>query len=245
MYKVHKDYFNNNKQLIFTTICYFDTISYEKIAKIKKLTNSPSLDNQIERYGKIEGTKKYNNMRAKNSKNRIKAGGMIKQTLKKKYGDENYVNVIKCKETKLERYGSENYNNLEKMKETCISKYGVDNVRKSEHFHILMVEKGKHIPKDQKSDFQIYKEVVNKITQSQNIEELDNFDKRGRLDLDQNAFHLDHKISKQFGFLNNIPTYIIGNIHNLEFIEARLNCSKQDDCSITLDTLIKEINENN
>lgn len=50
----------------------------------------------------------------------------VKQTLKKKYGDENYVNVEKAKKTKLKKYGDENYNNREKMIQTNIEKYGMN-----------------------------------------------------------------------------------------------------------------------
>lgn len=38
----------------------------------------------------------------------------------------------KVKETKKKRYGDENYNNPEKNKETCIERYGVDNGSKTE-----------------------------------------------------------------------------------------------------------------
>jgi hypothetical protein len=48
----------------------------------------------------------------------------MKQTLKEKYGDANYVNVEKNKETKLRRYGDANYNNREKMINTNLSRYG-------------------------------------------------------------------------------------------------------------------------
>lgn len=51
-------------------------------------------------------------------------GRKMKQTLKEKYGRENYVNVDKCKKTKLSRYGDENYNNRDKMLKTNQEKYG-------------------------------------------------------------------------------------------------------------------------
>ncbi len=41
----------------------------------------------------------------------------IKTTLKEKYGDENYVNVDKCKQTKFERYGYEYFPTFEDMRE--------------------------------------------------------------------------------------------------------------------------------
>ena len=50
----------------------------------------------------------------------------MKQTLKEKYGNENYVNVEKAKKTKLDKYGDENYNNREKMVQTNNEKYGMN-----------------------------------------------------------------------------------------------------------------------
>lgn len=50
----------------------------------------------------------------------------MKNTLKEKYGNENYVNVEKVKRTKLEKYGNETYNNRDKMKRTNNEKYGMN-----------------------------------------------------------------------------------------------------------------------
>jgi len=236
MYIIHKDnyeYFNQNRRIIYHIICFFNTVTKEKVGKLKNLSRSPSLNNQIERYGEILGLSKYNEMKAKNSKNRLLASEQIKETLKACYGSRNYVNVIKCKETKLKRYGDENYNNLNKMKETCLLKYEVDNVRKSQYFHELMVSQGRNIPRNMKSDYQIYKNLVMRITSKQNIKNLLNSEKQGRLDLKEESYHLDHKISQKYGFMNSILPEIIGSIYNLEFIDARMNCSKQEKCSFS------------
>lgn len=48
-----------------------------------------------------------------------------KQTLLKKYGNENYVNIQKTMETKRLKYGDPAYNNREKMKTTMLDKYGM------------------------------------------------------------------------------------------------------------------------
>lgn len=50
----------------------------------------------------------------------------MKDTLKEKYGDENYNNVEKGKRTKLAKYGDENYNNRDKMTQTNNQKYGMN-----------------------------------------------------------------------------------------------------------------------
>lgn len=57
------------------------------------------------------------------------------------------------------------------------------------------------------------------------------------------AFHLDHKISKLYGFMNDIPPEIIGHPMNLALIPASVNMSKQDKCSQTLEILIEKIKE--
>lgn len=87
------------------------------------------------------------------------------------------------------------------------------------------------------SDFNIYRKAVWRYTNKNNLENLKNYDKRGRSDLKEDAHHLDHKYSIKEGFKNNIPTYIIGNIYNLEMIHYMENCSKQEKCSILLENL--------
>ena len=57
-----------------------------------------------------------------------------KNTLKDKYGDENYNNIEKRKETNLKRYNNKNYNNHEKYKSTLLNRYGFDNPFKIEQF---------------------------------------------------------------------------------------------------------------
>lgn len=87
----------------------------------------------------------------------------VKQTKKKKYGNEKYVNIElarktrltnygswhstdfskKVKQTKLERYGDENYSNGEKRKATNLRKYGIEypqqleNVKEKQRLTVL------------------------------------------------------------------------------------------------------------
>jgi len=90
-----------------------------------------------------------------------------------------------------------------------------------------------------KSDFEKYKLLVRKITDRQELCELENIEKRGRIDLRADCYHLDHKYSIKEGFKNYIPPYIIGSIYNLAMIPHRENCSKQDKCSLSLNELIR------
>jgi len=95
--------------------------------------------------------------------------------------------------------------------------------------------------KEYNSDYEEYKHKVWSITNAQDLCTLKNYNKRGRLDLNPNSYHLDHRYSIFEGFMNNIPTYIIGNIKNLEMIPAGINCIKQSECSIGLDDLVNYI----
>ena len=87
-------------------------------------------------------------------------------------------------------------------------------------------------PKELKKDKELYYSEVRKVTNSQNLSSLKNYDKRGK------GYELDHKYSIIKGFINNIPPFVIGNIVNLEMIPSHINASKKEKCSLTLDELI-------
>lgn len=72
-----------------------------------------------------------------------------------------------------------------------------------------------------------YKQVW-KITESQPLELIEGYDinKRTRIDLDENAYHIDHIIPIIYGYENNIPPEEVGNIKNLQFIKAIENHKK-------------------
>ena len=61
----------------------------------------------------------------------------VKQTLKERYGNENYVNVEKYKENCLKKYGVPTTallpNVIKKKQETCLKKYGSISYQQSEH----------------------------------------------------------------------------------------------------------------
>jgi hypothetical protein len=64
-----------------------------------------------------------------------------RETKKKLYGSENFVNVSKAKATKLKRYGSENYRNSDQIKKTCLEKYGSENPFASKEIANTITEK--------------------------------------------------------------------------------------------------------
>jgi len=73
-----------------------------------------------------------------------------KETKKKKYGNETWVNPEKAKLTKMKKYGDPNYNNINKYKKTMLSKYGVDNA-----FHLpKSISNGKRISKFQRKVYE-------------------------------------------------------------------------------------------
>lgn len=62
--------------------------------------------------------------------------------------------------------------------------------------------------------------------------------KRGR-----KTYHLDHKISILFGYLNDIDPEIIGHRCNLEMLYYKENIKKQANCSLSLNELLERIDE--
>ena len=77
------------------------------------------LQTKVKKYGKGNNGDKisetYKNMDINKKQEYVKK---VKQTKFKKYGNENYNNVVKNKQTKLKKYGNENYNNREKAVST-------------------------------------------------------------------------------------------------------------------------------
>lgn len=78
--------------------------------------------------------------------------------------------------------------------------------------------------KNSKDDRYWYYKRVWQITNSQPLELLENYNKRGSCT--NNGYHLDHKIPISYGFKNNIPEEVIGNIENLAFIPWLDNIKK-------------------
>lgn len=133
----------------------------------------------------------------------------------------------------------------EKRTITNISKYGTANVSQNEDIKLKKKEtnilNGRWLSDKEKSFAQLYYERVWRFTRKQNLESLNNITKRGRVDLNENAHHLDHKFSIKEGFKYNLLPYYIGHINNLEMLPARENCSKGSKCSVSSDSLIGSI----
>lgn len=54
----------------------------------------------------------------------------------------------------------------------------------------------------------------------------------------------DHMISKEYGWINNIPAEIISHVANCEILTNSENSKKSNGCSISIEELYRRINEN-
>jgi len=68
-------------------------------------------------------------------------------------------------------------------------------------------------------------------------DKIKNLNLRGR----KYGYDLDHKYSIYEGFVNNIDPKLIGHYLNLEIIKSKINCTKQSNCTITIEQLKKSI----
>lgn len=146
--------------------------------------------------------------------------------------------ILKEKQTKLEKYGDENYNNQKKKEETVFKKYGVKHViilpEQLVKTKKILLEKGIYKSDEYKTDYEIYRRNVDRLTSKNPIHLLENFNKRG-----VTGYHLDHKFSVAEGFKQNILPYHIASMKNLEMMDGSLNRQKSTNCSISREDLFK------
>lgn len=174
----------------------------------------------------------------------------IKKTNLEKYGETCYFKTDefkeKLKEHNIEKYGVENYFNSEdykiKSKEVSLKKYNSEYYLSSELRKQREIENGHWISDEDRTEYELYRLNVWRITNKQDLESLKDIDKRGRIDLNPDAYHIDHKFSIREGFEENIPPEIIGSLKNLEMIPGRKNCAKNSKCSITKEELLDDSN---
>lgn len=172
----------------------------------------------------------------------------IKKTNLEKYGETCYFKTDefkeKLKEHNIEKYGVENYFNSEdykiKSKEASLKKYNSEYYLSSELRKQREIESGHWISDEDRTEYELYRLNVWRITNKQDLESLKDIDKRGRIDLNPDAYHIDHKFSIREGFEENIPPEIIGSLKNLEMIPGKNNCSKRANCSISKEELLDE-----
>ena len=171
----------------------------------------------IERFGEVEGRARY------------EKGRKIR---KKAFSKEGYINRFG------ESEGNKKWEELlaKRKKEYClegyIEKYGeIQGTAKWRNKNLKNSQSS--ISVENSEDFITYCRAVKRFT-NLSLSKVPNINQRNR----QN--HLDHKISKAVGFINNIPPYIIGSRYNLEVLTAKDNCSKQTKCSISIEELFEK-----
>lgn len=176
----------------------------------------------------------------------------------------------KGRKTKIEKYGHAFDIESDYIKNIMIEKYGVDNARLIEgmtariqetflavygcknsislpgvYEKALQTRKMNYLERvGNLEELERYISLVWFYTKQNELTILENFDKRGRLDLNPDAYHLEHKYSICAGYLNGVPPEIIGNIANLEMLPAIDNIKKGSKCSILLDDLLQEFYKN-
>lgn len=217
-------YFNNmykNKETCLEKYGYDNVF---KIPEIKDKIDSTKLD----KYGTIHVTQNKEIM------NKVNQTNLEKYGVKWSFQSEN--NKTKSKATWLLNYGC-HVSCAEEIKEKIkLSKLIVDEngLNSWDRARATNENRGKWMPLEEWSEFKLYSSSVWKITNQQNLNSLENFEKRGR---NSGEYHIDHKYSIFQGFKDKIPEEIIGNIINLEMLESRENMSKNIKCSISKEDL--------
>lgn len=166
-----------------------------------------TLERKIELYGEIVGLKKYNE-----SQQKLKEKNTLSYYIKL-YGHTEGTN----------KYNTRNKNNSSNSVGAPIGSKLYNQIREKQE------KLGNWIPWDNLSKYEQYRREVWSYTKLQNLEVMDNFHKRGH-QREKGTYAVDHKISIKYGFMNNIPTSIIGNIENLQMLEHSVNSSKCEKC---------------
>ncbi len=154
--------------------------------------------------------------------------------------------IRKREKTSLKKYGYRSNFQSPKTKITIRKKYGVSNIFQVKEIvksNMLKIRKineknGKWVPLDQISNFEKYKRKVESKTRknyNKYFYKIKNAKKRSR------EWHLDHIVSKYYGFKNNIAPEIIGHYKNLRIVHHSINESKGFKCPKNAKMLIKEI----
>lgn len=179
-----------------------------------------NLEGFITRYGELIGTQKYAEWCS------VRSNAQTEHAYVSKYGEE---------------LGRQKWaillNNRKKQNtlEGYITKFGPEVGRKKWfHKNLKNSQTSRHVPLESLDDYKLYCYWVDRYT-TINKSKVHNIDLRSR------HMHLDHKISKTYGFINNIPPYIIGHYHNLEIVTQKVNLSKNYRCSITFEELCAKI----
>lgn len=208
-----------------------------------------TLEGYIKKYGEEEGKIKFDNMQQN-----MKYARTLDYQIEK-YGEEEgmkrWVNIVNSHKLDLDsfikRYG--HTIGLIKYKEYCefcgyrntvyyyINKYGnILGIKKWIEKNSKISKGNRIIDLNRLHEYTSYCiDVLRWTRTSLKLYYLDNIHLRSI------KYHLDHKVSKAFGFNNDIDARIIGSIYNLEIIDQFSNCSKGANCSMTIEELIAKV----
>ena len=246
-----KDGYEEWKKSCAPTIENMGEKKYKQFCERNK--GNHSLERKIELYGEVEGNKKFNESQEKLKRKNtlpyyIELYGEKEGT--EKYNSKNNKNSKSSKEFALKQedgffdHGSEEYwynrdgeNGLKKRTEyfkkisnTLNDRTDDEKEEWKENIRNTMEENGHWAPLEEQNEVDVYRNKVWAVTRKQDISTLKNYKKRGNHAYDEDVYHLDHKISVMYGFLNNIEPEIIGDIDNLQMLKWDENISKGSNC---------------
>lgn len=191
---------------------YGETIGKEKyeLCKAQKSKNN-KLEGYVERFGALLGLQKWK----EDKKNK----GVTLSKYIDKYGIEEGTKKHEEWYKEVSYRATVNY---------FIEKYGEkEGIEFFRNKHRTANDKKRRIHPSLLEGFSKYCHEINLYTsESLRNNKLENIELRGL----KHGYSLDHKISKMYGFINNIDSKIIGSIFNLRIVTIKENCSKQDDC---------------
>lgn len=158
-----------------------------------------------------------------------------------RYGKPSYSGSDACKNANISKYGNvhhmQNRDIQAKVVETNLSRYGVtcnlqDPNKIGEYMakaYETKVNLGIIRSDEDVEDYEAYCRLVRKYTNRQPIKNLPEYALVGGR-CTENDHHLDHIISKKFGFDNGILPSVIGDIDNLQVIHWKENTAKLANC---------------
>ena len=97
------------------------------------------------------------------------------------------------------------------------------------------IESGRFIEPSNLPAFKLYQRTVHRLTRSQDLSSLPNFDKRGHVE--KGGWHIDHRLSITEGFLQGATPEELSHILNLEMLPAKENIKKSTKSTLLLQDL--------
>jgi len=230
----------NNTCYLCSCQAYYISVNSKKMRCVEKITQCPGFIKKAE-------ASRQNNMTAEERRSHMKQmSERGNATLKKLHNDSDWVanKGSKISASVKTRGGHSGVNNPMYGKSHSVdTKQRLSekaNQRDPECYTNATETKiirGIAIPKEQKSEWELYREqVLNHTFKSWQHHQ----DKINPLGLERGSkYELDHKFSITEGFKQGVDAAIIGHFANLELIPKSVNRSKRIRCSVTLEELLQ------